>query len=74
MRVKINNEEIGNNIRLLREKNNKSIDELSLMAGIVKTNLINYESGKKQISIKDAVLLCNYFNIKVDDLISYQIF
>ncbi len=73
MRVIINNKEIGKNIRLLCEKNNKTIDEISLMAGIAKNNLINYESGRKQISIKEAIILCNLFNVKIDDFVSYQI-
>ncbi len=73
MRVIINNKEIGNNIRILREQNNKSIDELSLLAGIAKNNLINYESGKRQISIKEVIILCNLFNVKIDDFVSYQV-
>lgn len=73
MRVIINNKEIGNNIRLLREKNNNSLDDLSLMTGIAKNNLINYESGRKQISIKEVIILCNLFNVKIDDFVSYQV-
>ena len=63
MRVIINNKEIGNNIKELREKNNNSLDDLSLMTGIAKNNLINYESGKRQISIKEVIILCNLFNV-----------
>ena len=73
MRVIINNKEIGNNIKELREKNNNSLDDLSLMTGIAKNNLINYESGKRQISIEEVIILCNLFNVKIDDFISYQI-
>ena len=73
MRVIINNKEIGNNIKELRGKNNNSLDDLSLMTGIAKNNLINYESGKRQISIEEVIILCNLFNVKIDDFISYQI-
>ena len=73
MRVIINNKEIGNNIKELREKNNNSLDDLSLMTGIAKNNLINYESGRKQISIKEVIILCNLFNVKIDDFVSYQV-
>lgn len=73
MRVIINNKEIGNNIKELREKNNNSLDDLSLMTGIAKNNLINYESGKRQISIEEVIILCNLFNVKIDDFVSYQI-
>ena len=73
MRVIINNKEIGNNIKELREKNNNSLDDLSLMTGIAKNNLINYESGKRQISIKEVIILCNLFNVKIDDFVSYQV-
>lgn len=57
----------------LREKNNNSLDDLSLMTGIAKNNLINYESGKRQISIEEVIILCNLFNVKIDDFVSYQI-
>lgn len=73
MRVIINNKEIGNNIKELREKNNNSLDDLSLMTGIAKNNLINYESGKRQISIEEVIILCNLFNVKIDDFVSYQV-
>ena len=73
MRVIINNKEIGNNIKELREKNNNSLDDLSLMTGIATNNLINYESGKRQISIEEVIILCNLFNVKIDDFVSYQI-
>ena len=73
MRVIINNKEIGNNIKMLRDNNNITVDDLSLLAGIAKNNLINYESGKKQISIGDLILICNYFNVKIDSLVSYSI-
>ena len=73
MRVIINNKEIGNNIKELRGKNNNSLDDLSLMTGIAKNNLINYESGKRQISIEEVIILCNLFNVKIDDFVYYQI-
>lgn len=73
MRVIINNKEIGNNIKKIREKNNVSIDDLSLLAGIAKNTLINYESGKKQITIDDLILICNHFNVTIDSMVSYQI-
>ena len=73
MRVIINNKEIGNNIKELRGKNNNSLDDLSLMTDIAKNNLISYESGKRQISIEEVIILCNLFNVKIDDFISYQI-
>lgn len=73
MRVIINNKEIGNNIKKIREKNNVSIDDLSLLAGIAKNTLINYESGKKQITIDDLILICNHFNVTIDSMFSYQI-
>ena len=43
------------------------------MTGIAKNNLINYESGRKQISIKEVIILCNLFNVKIDDFVSYQV-
>ena len=73
MRVIINNKVIGNNIKKLREKNNVSLDDLSLLAGIAKNTLMNYESGIKQITINDLIFICNHFNVTIDSMVSYQI-
>ena len=73
MRVIIDNKKIGENIKNLRSKNNMNLDELSSVTGIEKNILINYELGKKQLNIKNLIILCNYFRIKIDDLVSYQI-
>ena len=73
MRVIIDNKKIGENIKNLRLENNMNLDELSSVTGIAKNNLINYELGKKQLNIKNLIIVCNYFRIKIDDLVSYQI-
>ena len=73
MRVIIDNKKIGENIKNLRLENNMNLDELSSVTGIVKNILINYELGKKQLNIKNLIIVCNYFKIKIDDLVSYQI-
>lgn len=73
MRVIINNKEIGKNIKTLRENNNVSIEDLSLLAGIAKNTLMNYELGNKQITIDDLILICNHFNVTIDSMVSYQI-
>lgn len=73
MRVIIDNKKIGENIKNLRIENNMNLDELSSVTGIEKSILINYELGKKQLNIKNLIIVCNYFRIKIDDLVSYQI-
>ena len=73
MRVIIDNKKIGENIKNLRLENNLNLDELSSVTGIAKKNLINYELGKKQLNIKNLIIVCSYFKIKIDDLVSYQI-
>ena len=73
MRVIIDNKKIGENIKNLRLENNMNLDELSSVTGIAKNNLINYELGKKQLNIKNLIIVSNYFKIKIDDLVSYQI-
>ena len=73
MRVIIDNKKIGENIKNLRLENNMNLDELSSVTGIEKNILINYELGKKQLNIKNLIIVCNYFRIKIDDLVSYQI-
>lgn len=73
MRVIIDNKKIGENIKNLRLENNMNLDELSSVTGIAKNILINYELGKKQLNIKNLIIVCNYFKKKIDDLVSYQI-
>ena len=73
MRVIIDNKKIGENIKNLRLENNMNLDELSSVTDIAKNILINYELGKKQLNIKNLIIVCNYFKIKIDDLVSYQI-
>lgn len=73
MRVVINNVEIGNRIRAIREKANISLNDLSRDIGISKNVLILYEEGNKQISITNVIKICNYFNEKMDNLVSYKI-
>ena len=73
MRVIIDNKKIGENIKNLRLENNMNLDELSSVTGIAKNILINYELGKKQLNINNLIIVCTYFKIKIDDLVSYQI-
>ena len=69
MRVIIDNKKIGENIKNLRLENNMNLDELSSVTGIAKNILINYELGKKQLNIKNLIIVCNYFKKKIDDLV-----
>ena len=73
MRVVINNEEIGNRIKTIREKANISLNDLSKNIGISKNVLMLYEEGNKQINITNVIKICNYFNEKIDNLVSYKI-
>ena len=73
MRVVINNEEIGNRIKTIREKANISLNDLSKNIGISKNVLMLYEEGNKQINITNVIKICNYFNEEIDNLVSYTI-
>jgi len=73
MRVVINNEEIGNRIKTIREKANISLNDLSKNIGISKNVLMLYEEGNKQVNINNIIKICNYFNEEIDNLVSYTI-
>lgn len=73
MRVVINNEEIGNRIKTIREKANISLNDLSKNIGISKNVLMLYEEGNKQVNVNNIIKICNYFNEEIDNLVSYTI-
>ena len=57
-----------NNLKLLREKKNKSIRDLSTEIGINTTAIWKMETGIQQISESYAILLSNYFHVTIDYL------
>lgn len=57
---------IGLNIRKIREKNNKNMQELADILKVAKITYNHYETQEKIIPIERLNVLCNYFNISFD--------
>lgn len=73
MRVLVDNIKIGKKLNKLIDKNKDQIDKLSLMTGINNKKLSSYLKGHKQICIKDLIVLCNYYKVTIDSVLSYEI-
>ena len=57
-------------LRLYREKNNKSEDDLANYLGIQKKAYKRYESGDREPSIDKLYKLAKYYNCTIDDFIN----
>ena len=73
MKVLVDNIKIGKNLNKLIDNNKDQIDKLSLMTGIKNKKLSSYLKGDKQISIEDLIILCNYYKVTIDSVLSYEI-
>lgn len=57
-------------LRLYREKNNKSEDDLANYLGIQKKAYKRYESGEREPGIDKLYKLAKYYNCVIDDFIN----
>ena len=57
-------------LRLYREKNNKSEDDLANYLGIQKKAYKRYESGEREPGIDKLYKLAKYYNCTIDDFIN----
>ena len=73
MKVLFNNSETSLRIKGLRLHSKLSIDDLSVKIGISKSLLYKYERGLNIPSISNVIKICNFYNVKVDDLIIYKV-
>lgn len=65
----LNVKQIGEKLRVLREQNELSVDDLALALGFAKTVVWGYESGKKQVSVSHLQLLADYYKVTIDFLL-----
>ena len=63
---------IGHKIRVLRLKSKISNQHLCSILYVNYRTLIGWQNGNNLPSLKNVVKLCNYFSIKVDDLVFYK--
>ena len=73
MRVLLNNIKIGENIHNARMNKNISINQLSNEIEISEETLTNYEAGKKLPNLENCIKICNYFQMRLDDLLVYNL-
>lgn len=60
---------LGNNIKRLRVANNMSQQDLAkLLNKKVQNTISQYENNKREPSLKDLIVLCNYFNVSIEEL------
>ncbi len=65
--------EIGNNLKNIRESRNISTEEMANELGISVEDVFNYENGLKEIPIEYLKMFATYFNVSVDELISFDV-
>ncbi len=61
------NTELGNYLKTLRLSKNLTIVELSILSGINKDTISNYERGKHQISYLKLLIIRELFGLKAEE-------
>ena len=61
---------IGRGIKLYRKKNKISQEKLGLVVGVTRSAISNWEIGRRDITLKDAVEIANFFKISLDELVN----
>jgi transcriptional regulator with XRE-family HTH domain len=60
---------IGKNLKAIREKLGYSQDNLAAVLGLSRSNIANYESGKRSIPIVHIPKIAAFFGIKANELL-----
>lgn len=61
--------ELGKRIFKLRLSKNLNQEHLSEILNLKRPSIVNIEKGKQKISIYNLVILCNYFQINIKDIL-----
>ena len=64
---------IGNGIKFYRNKKQLTQEDLAKNLGVIRTSLVQYESGKTSIPFDKLIQLCDILEIKIDNIISDKI-
>ena len=62
--------DVSVSLRLFRERNNKTEDDLANYLGIQKKAYKRYESGEREPGIDKLYKLAKYYNCAIDDFIN----
>lgn len=60
---------LGYGIKLQRRKKNISQNGLGKMIGVSRSTISNWEIGRREVTLKEAVDLANFFRITLDELV-----
>jgi transcriptional regulator with XRE-family HTH domain len=60
--------ELGDRLRVKREKSGLTQAEVAEAAGISRTSLTNIEGGRQRILVDQLALICNKLNAPVDEI------
>lgn len=60
---------IGKKIKLLRDENKITQEELGKYLGVKRSAIANYESGKRRADIETCEKIARYFGVSIDFLI-----
>jgi transcriptional regulator with XRE-family HTH domain len=61
--------ELGNRLRVKREKSELTQAEVAEAAGISRTSLTNIEGGRQRILVDQLAVICNKLNTTMDDIV-----
>lgn len=61
--------EIGNNLKLLRNRKKKSQEEVATELSLTRSSYSGYENGVAQPNLESLVLFSDYYKVSIDDLI-----
>lgn len=64
--------DVSQGLRLFRERNNKSREDLAIYLGIQAKAYARYETGEREPSIDKLYKLSVYYHCKIDDFINVQ--
>ena len=63
---------ISNRLKTLRKNKNLSQAGLGIALGISRSQISNWELGRRQLTIEDAIRIAKYFNISLDEFVGNE--
>lgn len=60
------------NIKKLRTERNLRCEELSLLLGLSRSYISNLERGKVTLRIRELLLIADYFDVSVSELLKFH--
>ena len=62
------NEEIGRNLKVQRALKDISQEKMAEELNISRSKISSWETGRREMSLYDAIIVSNYFNVSMDNL------